>query len=106
MERNRSPTSPARRSPQRNPPTETDECSYRSPGRKSEVSRALWSQTRESCYSSPVAKKDSKDASTGARITNRRAMHDYFISAKIECGMALFGTEVKSLRAGHAQLSE
>ncbi len=33
-------------------------------------------------------------------------MHDYFISAKIECGMALQGTEVKSLRQGHAQLAE
>jgi SsrA-binding protein len=33
-------------------------------------------------------------------------MHDYFISAKIECGLALVGTEVKSLRQGHAQLAE
>ena len=40
------------------------------------------------------------------RIANRRAMHDYFISAKIECGIVLLGTEVKSLRQGHAQLAE
>lgn len=40
------------------------------------------------------------------RIANRRAMHDYFISAKIECGIALVGTEVKSLRQGHAHLNE
>src|SRR4051794_23840307 len=33
-------------------------------------------------------------------------MHEYFISAKLECGMALTGTEVKSLRQGHAQLTE
>src|SRR4051812_39235597 len=33
-------------------------------------------------------------------------MHDYFISAKLECGIALVGTEVKSLRLGHAQLTE
>jgi SsrA-binding protein len=49
----------------------------------------------------------SKDAKISSpRIANRRAMHDYFISAKLECGMALVGTEVKSLRLGHAQLTE
>ena len=40
------------------------------------------------------------------RINNRRALHDYLITAKIECGIALQGSEVKSLRAGHAQLQE
>lgn len=33
-------------------------------------------------------------------------MHDFFISAKLECGMALMGSEVKSLRDGKAQLAE
>ena len=33
-------------------------------------------------------------------------MHDYFIEAKIECGMVLLGSEVKSLRLGKAQLQE
>jgi SsrA-binding protein len=33
-------------------------------------------------------------------------MHDYFISAKLECGMALLGSEVKSLREGKATLQE
>jgi SsrA-binding protein len=40
------------------------------------------------------------------RINNRKALHDYFISAKIECGMVLVGSEVKSLRAGKAQLQD
>src|SRR4051812_50116980 len=40
------------------------------------------------------------------RITNRRALHDYFIEAKLECGIALMGSEVKSLRAGKGQLQE
>jgi SsrA-binding protein len=40
------------------------------------------------------------------RIENRRAFHDYFISAKLECGIALVGSEVKSLREGKAQLNE
>ena len=45
-------------------------------------------------------------ANPGPRIANRRAMHDYFISAKIECGIALVGSEVKSLREGRAQLTQ
>jgi SsrA-binding protein len=40
------------------------------------------------------------------RINNRRAMHDYFIEAKLECGIVLVGSEVKSLRLGKAQLQE
>ena len=40
------------------------------------------------------------------RIANRRALHDFFISAKLECGIALLGSEVKSLRQGKAQLQE
>ena len=40
------------------------------------------------------------------QINNRRATHDYFITHKIECGIVLLGTEVKSLREGKAQLHE
>jgi SsrA-binding protein len=40
------------------------------------------------------------------RINNRRALHDYFITHKLECGIALLGSEVKSLRDGKAQLQE
>src|SRR5947207_3035351 len=43
---------------------------------------------------------------TSPRINNRRATHDYFISAKLECGVALVGSEVKSLRDGKAQLQD
>lgn len=46
------------------------------------------------------------DPNSSPRISNRRAFHDYFILSKIECGMALLGSEVKSLRNGHAQLQE
>jgi SsrA-binding protein len=42
----------------------------------------------------------------GPRITNRRALHDYFITHKVECGIALVGSEVKSLRDGKAQLTQ
>ena len=40
------------------------------------------------------------------RIENRRAWHDFFIEAKLECGMALVGSEVKSLRLGKAHLQD
>lgn len=40
------------------------------------------------------------------RIENRKAWHDYHIEAKLECGIALQGSEVKSLREGKAQLQE
>ncbi|MHA1536111.1 MAG: SsrA-binding protein SmpB [Alphaproteobacteria bacterium] len=37
---------------------------------------------------------------------NRRARRDYFIDEKYEAGLVLTGTEVKSLRAGHANIQE
>lgn len=37
---------------------------------------------------------------------NRRAQHDYEILDRIEAGLALLGPEVKSLRAGRANLSD
>lgn len=40
------------------------------------------------------------------RIVNRRATHEYFITHKIECGIVLLGTEVKSIRWGLAHLQE
>jgi len=45
-------------------------------------------------------------ANLSPRINNRRALHQYFITHKLECGMVLLGSEVKSLRLGKAQLSE
>jgi len=37
---------------------------------------------------------------------NKKAYHDYFIEDKYECGIALAGTEVKSLRQGACSLKE
>lgn len=37
---------------------------------------------------------------------NRKAFHDYFIEEKIEAGLVLQGWEVKSIRAGRAQIKE
>jgi SsrA-binding protein len=45
---------------------------------------------------------------TGERLiaSNKKALHDYFIVQKLEAGLALTGTEVKSLRDGRAQLKD
>jgi SsrA-binding protein len=37
---------------------------------------------------------------------NKKARHDFFIENRFEAGLALEGWEVKSLRAGRAQLTE
>ncbi len=45
---------------------------------------------------------------TGIKIIaqNRKAHHDYFVEETIECGIALYGTEVKSIRLGRVNLKE
>ena len=35
---------------------------------------------------------------------NRKALHDYFVLERFEAGVELFGTEVKSIRAGTVRL--
>ena len=37
---------------------------------------------------------------------NKKAWHDYFVDEKIEAGIELFGTEVKSLRQGAVNLKD
>lgn len=37
---------------------------------------------------------------------NKKAYHDYFVDEKLEAGVALFGTEVKSLRLGQVNLKD
>ena len=37
---------------------------------------------------------------------NKKAYHDYFIDDKIEAGIELFGTEVKSIRMGKCSVKE
>ena len=37
---------------------------------------------------------------------NKKAFHDYFVEERIECGMELKGTEVKSMRQGRMNLKE
>jgi SsrA-binding protein len=54
-----------------------------------------------------VAKKGKKrKAAPGDVATNRYASYRYDLLDKLECGVVLQGTEVKSLRAGSAQLKD
>ena len=43
---------------------------------------------------------------TKSIANNRKAFHDYYVEEKYECGIALFGTEVKSIRQGRVNLKE
>ncbi len=52
----------------------------------------------------PDASKASPEERT--IITNRRARHEYWIEETHEAGIALTGTEVKSLRGGRATLAD
>ena len=47
-----------------------------------------------------------KNSATNTVCENRKAHHDYFIHETYEAGIELFGTEVKSLRAGKANLKD
>lgn len=48
------------------------------------------------------------EKNTGRKIIaqNKKAYHDYFVDDKYEAGIALFGTEVKSVRAGTVNLKD
>ncbi len=64
----------------------------------------------------PTASPSTKTGSRGAKPTdqpsekvvaeNRKARHEYDILETLECGIALVGSEVKSLRAGKMSIDE
>src|SRR5512139_2203750 len=47
-----------------------------------------------------------RDASEKLFATNKKAFHDYFILEKLEAGIVLVGTEVKSIREARINLKE
>lgn len=60
-----------------------------------------------------MAKKPNQPNAVGGKreskqivASNRKARHDYSIVELFEAGLALLGTEVKSLREGHASLAD
>jgi SsrA-binding protein len=46
------------------------------------------------------------DSERFREIRNAKALHDFFIEDRYEAGIVLKGTEVKSIRAGFAQISD
>ena len=53
-----------------------------------------------------AAKKKKPDLPNRIAADNRKARHNYFIEDTVEAGIALTGTEVKSLRNGKANIAE
>lgn len=48
----------------------------------------------------------SHDSKRGEKVaTNRKALHDFFVLDRVESGVELRGTEVKSVRAGNVNLT-
>ncbi len=47
-----------------------------------------------------------KDSGIKLVAKNKKAYHDYFIEEKMEAGIVLTGTEIKSIRAGKANLKD
>jgi len=53
-----------------------------------------------------MTKKKSNKPGSATIALNKRARHEYFIEEEFEAGLALQGWEVKSLRAGKANISD
>src|SRR2546423_1851704 len=55
-----------------------------------------------------MARPSKSDAKDGIKTIcrNKRAFHEYIVLESLECGIALKGTEVKSLREGHSSLED
>ena len=49
---------------------------------------------------------DKKKSDGKVIAQNKKAWHDYFVDEKYEAGIALYGTEVKSIRAGGVNLKD
>ena len=47
-----------------------------------------------------------REKGTKQAAANRKALHDYFVLERYEAGVELFGTEVKSIRAGTVNLKD
>ena len=51
-------------------------------------------------------KKSDQDPNQRSIAQNRKAHHNFLVIDTLECGIALVGSEVKSLRKGHVSLEE
>lgn len=53
-----------------------------------------------------TSKKKSAPSTTGVMASNRKAYRDFHVLDKLEAGIELRGTEVKSIRQGHVRIDE
>ena len=62
----------------------------------------------KSCYTDTSKEEVIHTEKKGIKIAaqNRKAFHDYFVEDRYEAGIELFGTEVKSIRAGTLNLKD
>src|SRR4051812_15918752 len=63
----------------------------------------VWVAAGARPYTCPAMAKQSGEKLI---VDNRRARHDYHLSDRVEAGVVLMGTEVKSLRGGEATLQQ
>src|SRR5271156_4528291 len=72
------------------------------------MARSLSNPTVAHQTKTVVKEKDRDPIAAGLRDAsfNRSASHNYFLSDKVEAGVALRGTEVKSIREGKANLKD
>jgi SsrA-binding protein len=70
--------------------------------------RSLSNPTIPAPAKSSGREKDRDPVASGQRDAtfNRSAAHNYFLTDRFECGVALRGTEVKSIREGNANLKD
>jgi SsrA-binding protein len=59
-----------------------------------------------SAFTSFMAAKSKKDPRRFTEIRSSKALRDYTVETRFEAGIALKGTEVKSIRAGRAQIND
>src|SRR5438309_5758652 len=74
------------------------------PGGRGPKGRGPSSATAGSASAS--AASDEQKSRDRELADNRRAFYDYAIEDRLEAGVALTGTEIKSLRAGHVNLRD
>ena len=55
---------------------------------------------------SPFMSAKKKDSARYSEVRNAKVLRDYFVDERFEAGLALKGTEVKSIRAGRAQIND
>jgi len=56
-------------------------------------------------YYAAMAKEASEKKQQAPKMANKKAFHDYEITEKVEAGLVLLGSEVKSLRGGGGDLN-